>query len=315
MPTPPASPCDRIDELYARGAARGEPIVSFEFFPPKSADADAQLEDALRKLRPLAPAFVSVTYGAGGTTREKTVELVRRIRHEWELLPMAHLTCVGATQAEIGGVLDRLHAAGIANVLALRGDPPKGAKAFEATAGGFRYANELADYVRRDGRFAIGGACYPEGHPETRDLAAGVAHLKAKVDAGARFLLTQLFFDPAVYFAFVARARAAGITVPIVPGVMPVTNVEQLERFTSMCGASIPPELRERLDRVKDDPQVVMNVGIDHATWQCEQLLRGGAPGIHFYTLNKSPSARAVFENLRHRRLVPRQGGGEKTAV
>jgi methylenetetrahydrofolate reductase (NADPH) len=296
----------RIDELYARGADRGEPVVSFEFFPPKSADADAQLEDALRKLRPLGPAYVSVTYGAGGSTREKTVDLVGRIRREWGLLPMAHLTCVGATRDEIGGVLSRLHAIGIENVLALRGDPPKGAAKFEATAGGFRYASELAAFVRKDGRFAVGGACYPEGHPETRDVAAGVAHLKQKVDAGARFLLTQLFFDPRAYFDFAARARAAGITVPIVPGVMPVTNVDQLERFTSMCGASIPPDLRERLDRVRDDPQVVMNVGVDHATWQCEQLLRGGAPGIHFYTLNKSPSARAVFENLRHRRLVPR---------
>ncbi len=303
MPTPNASH-GRIDELYDRGVARGEPVVSFEFFPPKSADADAQLDDALRKLEPLHPAFVSVTYGAGGTTREKTVELVGRIRRDWSLLPMAHLTCVGATREELAGVLDRLHAAGIANVLALRGDPPKGAKGFEATAGGFRFASELADFVRRDGRFAIGGACYPEGHPETRDLTAGVAHLKAKVDAGVRFLLTQLFFDPALYFTFVERARAAGIRVPIVPGVMPVTNVEQLERFTSMCGASIPLDLRERLDRVRDDPQVVMNVGIDHATAQCEQLLRGGAPGIHFYTLNKSPSARAVFENLRHRGLV-----------
>lgn len=280
--------------------------MSFEFFPPKSADADAQLDDALRKLKPLAPAFVSVTYGAGGSTREKTVELVGRIRRDWELRPMAHLTCVGATRAELCGVLDRLHAAGIENVLALRGDPPKGAKTFEATEGGFRYASELAAFVRDDGRFSIGGACYPEGHPETLDLAAGVAHLKQKVNAGAQFLLTQLFFDPQVYFAFVGRARAAGITVPIVPGVMPVTNVDQLERFTTMCGASIPPDLRERLDRVRDDAQVVMNVGIDHATAQCEQLLRGGAPGIHFYTLNKSPSARAVFENLRHRGLVPR---------
>jgi len=303
---PEMRPETRISELYARGAARGVPVVSFEFFPPRSADADAQLDDALRKLKPLAPAFVSVTYGAGGTTRAKTVELVARIRRDWQLLPMAHLTCVGATRDEIGGVLSRLHAAGIENVLALRGDPPKGAATFAATPGGCRYASELAALVRADGRFAVGGACYPEGHPETREVAAGIAHLKAKVDAGAQFLLTQLFFDPAIYFAFVGRVRAAGITVPIVPGVMPVTNVDQLERFTTMCGASIPPDLRERLDRVKDDPQVVMNVGIDHATAQCEQLLRGGAPGIHFYTLNKSPSARAVFENLRHRGLVPR---------
>ena len=296
----------RIEDLYTEGARRGEPVVSFEFFPPKTAEAEKQLVDAIAKLRPLAPAFVSVTYGAGGSTREKTVELVGRIRREWQLLPMAHLTCVGATQDELKAVLDRLSGIGIENVLALRGDPPNGAAGFTATAGGFRFASELAAFVKSDGRFAIGGACYPEGHVECRDLDVGMKHLKAKVDAGARFLITQLFFDPRVYFAFVERARRAGIGVPIVPGIMPVTNVEQLDRCTSMCGASVPLDLRERLERVRDDPQVVMNVGIDHATAQCAELLRGGAPGVHFYTLNKSPSARAVFENLRHRGLVPR---------
>jgi methylenetetrahydrofolate reductase (NADPH) len=293
----------RIDELFARG----EPVVSFEFFPPRSPDAEQQLVDSIRKLRPLGPAFVSVTWGAGGSTREKTVELVGRIRREWELLPMAHLTCVGATRAELQGVLDKLAAIGVENVLALRGDPPKGQAAFAPTDGGFRYASELAGFVKTDGRFSIGGACYPEGHVECRDHDVGLRHLKAKVDAGARFLITQLFFEAKLYFDFVARARAAGIGVPIVPGIMPVTNVDQLERFTSMCGASIPPDLRERLDRVKDDPQVVQNVGVDHATTQCAALLRGGAPGIHFYTLNKSPSARAVFENLRQRRLLGRR--------
>jgi len=287
----------RIEELFARG----EPVISFEFFPPRTAEAERQLVDAIAKLRPLAPAFVSVTYGAGGSTREKTVELVGRIRREWGLLPMAHLTCVGSTRAEIASVLDRLADHGIENVLALRGDPPKGAAGFVATDGGFRFASELAAFVRSDGRFSIGGACYPEGHVECRDPETGMAHLKAKVEAGARFLITQLFFEPRAYFDFAARARHAGITVPIVPGIMPVTNVDQLERFTSMCGASIPHDLRERLDRVRDDPQVVLNVGIDHATAQCAELLRGGAPGIHFYTLNRSPSARAVFENLRHR--------------
>ena len=303
-PAPMSKRPTRIDQLFGRG----EPVISFEFFPPKTADAETQLFDALAKLRPLAPAFVSVTYGAGGSTREKTVELVGRIRREWDLLPLAHLTCVGATREETKGVLERLAANGIENILALRGDPPKGAAAFTATPGGFRYANELAACVADDGRFAIGGACYPEGHPECRDLALGVDHLTQKVAAGARFLITQLFFEPKVYFDFVARARQAGITVPIVPGVMPVTNVDQLERFTQMCGATIPRELAERLARVKDDPQVVLNIGIDHATQQCADLLRGGAPGIHFYTLNKSPSARAVFENLRHRGLVGRAG-------
>jgi methylenetetrahydrofolate reductase (NADPH) len=290
----------RIEELFTRG----RPVVSFEFFPPKTAEAEARLVEAIEKLRPLQPAFVSVTYGAGGSTREKTVDLVGRIRREWGIEAMAHLTCVGATEAELRHVLDRLAGIGIENVLALRGDPPQGQDAFVRTAGGFAYASELAALIRRDGRFCIGGACYPEGHVECRDLSRGVEHLKKKVEAGARFLITQLFFEPHAYFEFVARARAAGITVPIVPGIMPVTNVEQLERFTSMCGASIPPDLKERLERVRDDPQVVMNVGIDHATTQCAELLRGGAPGIHFYTLNKSPSARAVFENLRHRRLL-----------
>src|SRR5690349_892609 len=188
-----------MTQIDAMLAAADEPLFSFEFFPPKSAAGEENLARALEDLKPLAPAFVSVTYGAGGSTREKTVELVRHIRRDWELLPMAHLTCVGATREEIGGVLGRLHEAGIGNVLALRGDPPKGAARFEATPGGFRFANELADFVRRDGRFSIGGACYPEGHPETRDLAAGVAHLKQKVDAGAAFLITQLFFEPATY--------------------------------------------------------------------------------------------------------------------
>jgi methylenetetrahydrofolate reductase (NADPH) len=290
----------RIEDLFARG----QPVVSFEFFPPKTAEGEQQLIAALDKLRPLHPAFVSVTYGAGGSTREKTVELVGRIRRDWNIEVMAHLTCVGATKEELEHVLGRLAAQGVENVLALRGDPPKGQTEFVKTAGGLNYSNELAALVKKDGRFCIGGACYPEGHVECRDLDLGVRHLKLKVDAGARFLITQLFFEPHVYFDFVARARKAGITVPIVPGIMPVTNVEQLERFTSMCGASIPAELKIRLDRVHDDPQVVMNVGIDHATTQCAELLHGGAPGIHFYTLNKSPSARAVFENLRFRGLL-----------
>ena len=290
----------RIEELFRRG----RPVISFEFFPPKSAEAERRLVEAIGKLRPLEPAFVSVTYGAGGSTREKTVELVGRIRREWSIEAMAHLTCVGATREELEAVLGRLASQGVENVLALRGDPPKGETAFVPTAGGLRYSNELAALVARDGRFCIGGACYPEGHVECRDLDRGVQHLKLKVDAGARFLITQLFFEPRVYFDFVARARKAGIAVPIVPGIMPVTNVEQLERFTSMCGASIPADLKGRLERVRDDPQVVMNVGIDHATAQCAELLKGGAPGIHFYTLNQSPSARAVFENLRFRKLL-----------
>ena len=290
----------RIEELFRRG----RPVVSFEFFPPKSPEAEKRLVEAIEKLRPLEPAFVSVTYGAGGSTREKTVELVGRIRRQWSIEAMAHLTCVGATKAELEAVLGRLAEQGVENVLALRGDPPKGETAFTATAGGLRFSSELAALVARTGRFCVGGACYPEGHVECRDLAVGVQHLKQKVDAGAKFLITQLFFEPKVYFDFVARARRAGIAVPIVPGIMPVTNVEQLERFTSMCGASIPADLKVRLERVRDDPQVVMNVGIDHATAQCAELLRGGAPGIHFYTLNQSPATRVILTALKTARLA-----------
>lgn len=276
-----------------------QPVFSFEFFPPKTPEGEQQLFQTIAELRPLSPGFVSITYGAGGSTRKRTVEWVRRIR-ELGLEPLAHLTCAGSSREEIAALLEEL-ATCTDNVLALRGDPPKGAAAFVPAEGGFRYANELVAFVReRQGdRFALGGAAYPEGHPESVSLEADLQNLRRKVDAGLDFVITQLFFNNALYFGFVERARRAGITVPILPGLMPITNLAQVRKFMDLCGASIPGPLLSRLESVADDPQGVLEVGVEHATKQAAELLAAGAPGIHFYTLNKSPATRRVLENLR----------------
>jgi methylenetetrahydrofolate reductase (NADPH) len=287
----------RIPELLQRNG----PVFSFEFFPPKTDVGERRLYETIAHLGELRPSFVSVTYGAGGSTREKTVELVRRIKHELGIEAMAHLTCVGAGRDEIRAVLETLHAHAIENVLALRGDPPAGAAHFTPAADGFAFAAELVRFIRGNGLpFALGGAGYPEGHVECRDLALDLEHLKSKVDAGLDFVITQLFFDNSDYFGFVARARQRGIDVPIIPGIMPITNLAQIERFTSMCGARIPADLRERLQRAGSDEAAVQAIGVAHATAQCQELLAAGAPGIHFYTLNQSPSTRAIFEQLHH---------------
>jgi methylenetetrahydrofolate reductase (NADPH) len=274
------------------------PVFSFEFFPPKTPEAVERLYATATELKTLGPSFVSVTYGAGGSTRQLTVDLVTRIKHDIGLETMAHLTCVGHTQPELAEVLDRLAAGGIENVLALRGDPPKGQTHFVRTEGGFGYGQELARFVNANYDFCIGGAAYPEGHIEAPDRETDLRHLKEKVESGVEFLITQLFFDPNDYFRFVERARAIGIDVPIVPGIMPVTNVAQIHRFTAMCGASIPESLRDLLERVKDDDTAVVALGVEWASDQARRLLAGGAPGIHFYTLNRSKSAQMVFENL-----------------
>jgi methylenetetrahydrofolate reductase (NADPH) len=286
----------RIDDLIAAG---GDPVFSFEFFPPKTEEGEAALFRALQELRALEPAFVSVTWGAGGSTREKTIGIVTRIREDHGLEAMAHFTCVGATREDLHASLRQMEAAGIANVLALRGDPPQGSERFEATEGGLSYGSELAALVSADYDFCVVGACYPEVHPEAADRAAGLEHLKAKVAAGTKVLVTQLFFDNAAYFSFVEDAREAGIEVPIVPGIMPITNAEQIKRFTSMCGATIPERLLAELDARKDDTEAVVELGVSYATLQCAELLAGGAPGIHFYTLNRSPATRAILSSLK----------------
>lgn len=281
--------------------SRKKPVFSFEFFPPKSDEAAAQLERTIGELVPLEPDFVSVTYGAGGSTRDKTIDIVSRIRRDTGLESMAHLTCVGSTSDELKSVLERLADAGVENVLALRGDPPKGQSSFAATEGGFRYASELVNFVRTllGRRVCVGAAAYPEKHIECGNPAVDLANLKRKVDSGADFLITQLFFDNRRYFEFVDNARAAGVTVPIIPGIMPITNAAQVERFTMMCGATLPYRLAAELDRRRDDAQAVMQLGVAHATAQCIELLQCGAPGVHFYTLNRSTATMQVLTALR----------------
>jgi methylenetetrahydrofolate reductase (NADPH) len=278
-----------------------KPCFSFEFFPPKTEEGEKQLWETLEDLRSLEPGFVSVTYGAGGSTRDRTIDLVSHIKERTGIEAMAHLTCVGHTKEEIGEVLERLAAARIENVLALRGDPPKGQATFKATEGGFKYANELVAYIReRDLGFSIGVAGNPEGHLESTK-EQDLKNLKLKVDEGADFIICQLFFDNAFYFDFVERARRLGVNVPIVPGIMPITNYEQVHRFVRVCGATVPMRLQLELEKVKDDPQAVMQLGVAHATLQCSELLARGVPGIHFYTLNRSPASRMIVSALRAR--------------
>jgi len=286
----------RIADMFGQD---GAPVVSFEFFPPKTdegVDALYQTVDALRGCR---PSFVSVTYGAGGSTRDRTLDLVGRIKRELGIETMAHLTCVGSTRAQIREILKRFVDAGIENVLALRGDPPQGQVAFQAVEGGFAHADELVRFIRDEGfPLCVGAACYPEKHVEAGNPAVDLANLVTKVESGVEFLITQLFFDNAEYFAFVRRARGVGIDVPIVPGLMPVTNVAQVHRFTSMCGARIPQELYRRLEIVKDDASAVVATGVTWTTQQCNELLDLGVPGLHFYTLNKSSATLAVHAAL-----------------
>ena len=286
----------RIEGLYGRD----RPVFSFEFFPPKTDQAaHALLRTVADLCEMLAPDFVSVTYGAGGSTRGRTVELVTRIQSELAITAMAHLTCVGHTREELAQILERLIGRGIENVLALRGDPPKGEERFVPMNGGFAHASELAAFVRSGFDLCVGGACYPETHPESPSPEEDLRWTLNKVESGVEFLITQLFFDNQDYFRFVERARAAGVEIPIVPGIMPITSVSQIERFTKMCGARIPEELHARLHRHEDDPPVVMAMGIEHAIRQCRRLLDDGVPGIHFYTLNKSHATRSILAAIR----------------
>ncbi len=279
--------------------AAGSPTVSFEFFPPRDDAGFAKLSQTIKALRPLRPSFVSVTYGAGGSTRRKTIALVRSIRRETGIEAMAHLTCVGSGREEIAAVLETLRSGGVDNVLPLRGDPPAGQDRFEPPPDGFRYASELVEFIRGRADFCLGGACYPETHPEAPSPEADIVNLKRKVDAGSEFLITQLFFDNADFLAFRDRAVAAGIGVPIIAGIMPVRSIKQTRRFANMCGASIPRALADRLDAVKADRAAVWALGIEHATDQCRGLLAEGVAGLHFYTLNRSMASRAIHENLR----------------
>jgi methylenetetrahydrofolate reductase (NADPH) len=286
----------RIDEIIA---ASGGPVFSFEFFPPKTDEGERTLRATLEDLRAFDPDFVSVTYGAGGGTRARTVEVTKWLKQDLGIEAMAHLSCVGATTEELQEVLDDIAAAGIENVLALRGDPPKGETEWKPHPGGLHYSTELAALITQRYPFAVGAACFPEVHPEAPDIAHDLRFLREKVAAGATFLITQLFFDNELYFRFVDEARAAGIEVPIVPGIMPITDVGQIKTITGMCGASIPQLLLEALEWRAADRDAVLQLGVAYATLQCAELLARGAPGIHFYTLNRSPATRAILSALR----------------
>ncbi len=288
----------RIDERIASDA---EPSFSFEFFPPRTDEGERNLGRALAELSRLAPTFVSVTYGAAGSTTEKrkTIEIVAHLKRNYGMEAMAHFTCVGATTEDLRSMLDTMRDAGIENVLALRGDPPRGEDEWSATEGGLSYSRELIELIREEYEFSIGAAAFPEVHIHATDAESDLRYLKEKVDAGARFLITQLFFDNQAYYDFVARARDIGIDVPIIPGIMPITDAGQIKRITGMCGANIPAGLLRELELRSDQPGSVTDLGVAYATLQCADLLASGAPGIHFYTLNRSPATRAILSALR----------------
>lgn len=285
----------RVDELLANK----RPVFSVELFPPKTEPGMQLLFDTVEALKPLEPDYVSVTYGAGGANRDGTVEISERIRSEHGIEVMAHLSCVGETREGLRTILDRYEAIGVENVLALRGDPPRGEEAFTAPADGLSSAAELTDFITGGYPFSIGGACFPEVHPEAEDLDSDLRYLKTKVDAGARFLITQLFFDNSMYFDFVDAARERGITVPIIPGVIPITSFGQVARICKLCDASIPLELNAAMEELGGDAEAEALLGVAYAARQCEELLAAGAPGIHFYALNRAPGTRAVLAALR----------------
>ncbi len=295
----------RIDDILAAK----QPVFSVELFPPKTAEATEQLYATARSLRELEPDFVSVTYGAGGSTRDGTVEITRALKDELGLETMAHLSCVGESAEGIGATLDRIGAAGIENVFALRGDPPRGQEDFVQPEGGLGSAAELAAFIGSRWDFTVGGACFPEVHPEAPDLDTDLDYLKTKVEAGTSFLITQLFFDNQVYFDFVAAAREKGIDVPILAGIIPVASFAQTKRICDLCDASIPQRLEAAFAAADGDEGAEFELGVAYAAQQCAELLIAGVPGIHFYALNRAPATRAVLGALRASRPWERTRG------
>jgi methylenetetrahydrofolate reductase (NADPH) len=285
----------RINDLLERR----RPVFSFEFFPPKTDEGRQTLEGTLEVLKDDRPDYVSVTYGAGGATRNSTVEITKSIKQDLGIEAMAHLSCVGEPSERLVEILHDIDSAGIENVLALRGDPPRGETEWRPHPGGLSYSVELIGLIGQRFDFCVGAACFPEVHPDAPDRESDLRYAREKVEAGVSFLITQLFFDNELYFDFVEDARRAGIDVPIIPGIMPITNYGQIKRFTEMCGASIPDELTTQLDGRADDPEAVAELGVAYATLQCSDLLARGAPGIHFYTLNRSTATRAILAALR----------------
>ncbi len=272
--------------------------ISCEFFPPKSAEGIPGVLRAIDRLKAFMPDFVSVTYGAGGSTRQFTEEITARVKSEGELEVMAHVTCVGQTKEAVHGVLARLEDAGIQNVIALRGDPPRGETEFVPLEGGFGHATDLVQHIRKNFSFGIAAACYPESHTESPDLETDMAYTKLKVQSGAEFLITQLFYDNNDFFTFMDRVRQAGVDVPVIPGVLPILSAGQIRRFTALCGARIPEALDKQLDKYADDDDAVRELGVEHASDQVRGLWEAGVPGIHFYVLNRSYSVSKILTNL-----------------
>lgn len=293
------NPCKLVRDIYAAKLAAGKPVVSFEFFPPKTDEGDRNLlEKTLPALLQTQPDFCSVTYGAGGSTRDKTLKIVDSIQRQHGLTAVAHLTCVCATREEIRNLLDQIRSLGVRNVLALRGDPPGGGE-FKVTPGGFEYSNQLVEFIRQLDHFSIGVAGFPEGHIACKQgKHVDWGYLKNKIDAGADYVLTQLFFDNADFYEFRDHLHRNGVKIPLVPGIVPILNGTQIKKFTALCGARIPAALAAKLDELGDNEAAVAQFGIDYATQQCAELLRNGAPGIHFYTLNKAHSTTQVLKNL-----------------
>jgi methylenetetrahydrofolate reductase (NADPH) len=290
-----------IRDIYAEKKAAQKPVISFEFFPPKTDEGDRNLlEKQIPALLATRPDFCSVTYGAGGSTRDKTLTIVDRIQREHQLPALAHLTCVNHTREEVRTLLEKISALGCKNILALRGDAPGGGD-FQATPGGFEFSSQLVKFIRESGNFSVGTAGFPEGHIANKNgKHDDWKHLQEKVAAGADFIVTQLFFDNVDFFEFRDHiAGKLGVKVPIVPGVIAILSAAQIKRFTQLCGSKIPAKLQAKLDAVANDDEAAMKFGIEYATEQCAELLRAGVPGLHFYTLNKAHSTVQVLKNLK----------------
>ena len=289
-----------VRDIYAAKQAAGKPVISFEFFPPKTDEGDKTLfEKTIPALMELKPDFCSVTYGAGGTTRDKTLLIVDRIQKQHDLTAVAHLTCVNHTRDQVRDLLAQIRALGVKNILALRGDPPGGGE-FTKTPGGFEYSNELVKFIREQDGFSIGVAGFPEGHIACKaGKETDWGYLREKIQAGADYVLTQLFFDNADFYEFRDHlTKKLGVNIPIVPGIISILSAPQIKRFTALCGSKIPPALAAQLDKIGDDDAAAGEFGIEYATKQCEDLLKHGAPGIHFYTLNKPHSTTRILKNL-----------------
>ncbi|HKS36010.1 MAG TPA: methylenetetrahydrofolate reductase [NAD(P)H] [Verrucomicrobiae bacterium] len=290
-----------IRDIFAAARTEKRPVISFEFFPTKTDEGERTLlEKTIPALMQLKPDFCSVTYGAGGSTRDKTLMIVDRIQRQHGLTAMAHLTCVNATTEQIRGYLAEARRLGIKNILALRGDPPGGVGEFQKTDGGFEYSYQLVEFILKTGGYSVGVAGFPEGHIACKDgKHVDWQRLKHKIDQGADFVITQLFFDNQDYFEFRDFLTKLGVTVPLVPGIIPIMSAAQIKRFTALCGAALPEPLLVELEKRGDDEEAATQYGIEYATRQCEDLLRQGVPGIHFYTLNKARSTTAILKNLR----------------